>query len=256
MTTLIDSHCHLDRLDLTPFDGSLDRAIAHARDLDVKKILCISVDQKNIAAVIAIAKKYPNVYASVGQHPSEDEVSLSVEDLVALAHDDKVIAIGETGLDYYYDSVDREIQKERFMTHIKAAKQCNKPLIIHTRSAQEDTLSLLEEYDVSRAVFHCFTESWEMAKAGIDRGLYISFSGILTFKNAEDLREVAKKVPLDRILVETDAPYLTPVPFRGKPNCPGYTRYVAECLAKLRGIPYSEVAEQTTQNFMTLFGES
>lgn len=254
MPTLIDSHCHLDRLDLTPFDGSLDRAIAQAAELDIKEILCVSVERETIQNIIGIAEKYSNVYASVGQHPSEEEENLSAEDLVHLANHPKVIAIGETGLDYYYEHTNRDFQKERFITHIEASKKCAKPLIIHTRSAQEDTLQILRDFNVSQAVFHCFTESWEMAKAGIDLGLYISFSGILTFKNAESLREVAKKVPLDRILVETDAPYLTPVPFRGKPNCPGYTRYVAECLAELKGIPYSEVAQKTTENFYRLFG--
>lgn len=253
MPTLVDSHCHLDRLDLSSFENSLDRVIEHAQRLDVNKILCVAVDQKNIATVIEVASRYANVYASVGQHPSEDEVSLSAAELVELAQHPKVIAIGETGLDYYYEHTDREFQKQRFVTHIEAARQLGKPLIIHTRSAQEDTLQLLKEHHVTKAVFHCFTESWEMAEAGLDLGLYISFSGILTFKNAEALRSVAKKVPLERILVETDAPYLTPVPFRGKANCPGYTRYVAECLAEIKGISYSEVATRTTENFMKLF---
>ena len=253
MTKLIDSHCHLDRLDLTPFDGSLDRALAHAAELDVKKVLCISVDAANIKTVLDLAERYPNVYASVGQHPSEDEPSLAAEQLIELAKHPKVIAIGETGLDYHYEYTSADFQKERFITHIEVANKTEKPLIIHTRAAQEDTLSILREYQVSRAVFHCFTESLEMAMAGIEMGLYISFSGILTFKNAESLREVAKQIPLERILVETDAPYLTPVPYRGKPNCPGYTRYVAELLAELRQIPYSTVAKQTTQNFCDLF---
>jgi len=253
MTYLIDSHCHLDRLDLTPFDGSLERALAHAAELDVKKVLCISVDAANIKTVLEIAERYPNVYASVGQHPSEDEPSLTVLQLIELAEHPKVIAIGETGLDYHYEFTSAHFQKERFVTHIEVAQKTDKPLIIHTRAAQEDTLSILRAYQVSKAVFHCFTESLEMAMAGIEMGLYISFSGILTFKNAESLREVAKQVPLERILVETDAPYLTPVPYRGKPNCPGYTRYVAELLAELKQIPYSTVAQQTTQNFCDLF---
>ncbi len=254
MTILVDSHCHLDRLDLSPFEGSLDKALEFSATLDVKQVLCVSVEQKTMADIVAIAEKYPNVYASVGQHPSEEEMSLSADELVRLADHPKVIAIGETGLDYYYEHTNRAFQQERFVTHIEVAKRTSKPLIIHTRAAQEDTLRILREYDVSQAVFHCFTESWEMAKAGLDLGLYISFSGILTFKNAESLRDVARKVPLDRILVETDAPYLTPVPYRGKPNCPGYTRYVAELLAELRGISYSEIAQKTTENFCRLFG--
>ena len=254
MSYLVDSHCHLDRIDLTPFDGSLEKALAFSETLDVKKCLCVSVDKGTMAQVFEIANRFPTVYASVGQHPSEEEESLSIAELIELSKHPKVIAIGETGLDYYYEHTDKKFQKERFITHILVAQRTNKPLIIHTRSAQDDTLAILREYNVDRAVFHCFTESWEMAQAGIDMGLYISFSGILTFKNAEALREVAKKVPLERILVETDAPYLTPVPYRGKPNCPGYTRYVAELLAELKGIPYSEVAAQTTKNFNTLFG--
>ena len=253
---LIDSHCHLDRLDLTPFDGSLDRALAHAAELDVKAALCVAVDRASIPVVIALAEKYPNIYATVGQHPSEDEETLSVAELTLLAQHSRVIAIGETGLDYHYESMPRDFQKQRFIAHIEVSQKLKKPLIIHTRAAQEDTLEILRDHAVSSAVFHCFTESLEMAEAGLELGLYISFSGILTFKNAGDLREVAKKIPLERILVETDAPYLTPIPFRGKPNCPGYTRYVAECLAELKGIPYSIVARQTTENFTTLFGVS
>ncbi len=256
MPHLIDSHCHLDRLDLTPFEGSLDEVLHHAETLDVKHVLCVAVDRANIAKVMALAEQHPNVYATVGQHPSEEEESLSVDDLVVLAAHPKVIAIGETGLDYHYEATSRAFQKERFIAHIKAAERVSKPLVIHTRAAQDDTLEILREHQVSRAVFHCFTESLEMAEAALALGLYISFSGILTFKNAESLREVAKKIPLERILVETDAPYLTPVPFRGKPNCPGYTRYVAECLAEIKGIPYSVVAEKTTENFKALFGVS
>lgn len=254
MPYLVDSHCHLDRLDLSPFEGSLEKALAFSETLDVKKVLCVSVDRGTMTRVFEIADQFPNVYASVGQHPSEEEETLRTTEFLELAKHPKVIAIGETGLDYHYEHTDKNFQKERFIAHILVGQRTNKPLIIHTRSAQEDTLSILTEYHVDRAVFHCFTESWEMAKAGLDMGLYISFSGILTFKNAESLREVAKKVPLDRILVETDAPYLTPVPYRGKPNCPGYTRYVAECLAELKGISYSEVAAHTTENFNRLFG--
>ncbi len=250
---LIDSHCHLDRLDLTPFEGSLDQALAHAATLDVKHVLCIGVDYAGLPRVLEIAEDYPNVYATVGQHPSEDEASLSADQLFLLSQHPKVIGIGETGLDYHYEGNTKALQQERFITHIEVAHRSQKPLIIHTRAAQDDTLQILRDHQVSRAVFHCFTESLEMAKAGLDLGLYISFSGILTFKNAESLREVAKYVPLDRILVETDAPWLTPVPYRGKPNCPGYTRYVAELLAELKGIAYSEVALQTTKNFATLF---
>lgn len=251
---LVDSHCHLDRLDLSPFAGSLSAAIEAAASMEVKKILCISVDMENIKTVLAIAEQYPNVYASVGLHPSENEgEEVDVAVLRQYASHPKVIAIGETGLDYYYEFTDQKSQKERFAKHIEVAQATGKPLVIHTRKAVEDTLSMLKQHRVTEGVFHCFTESLEMAEAGIEMGLYISFSGILTFKNAEALRAVAKALPLERILVETDAPYLTPVPYRGKANCPGYTRLVAECLAELKGIAYPVVAEVTTRNFHNLF---
>ncbi len=251
---LVDSHCHLDHLDLTPFNGSLHAAIEAAASMDVKKILCISVDIENIKAVLAIAEQYPNVYASVGLHPSHnDGEEMDVAVLRHYANHPKVIAIGETGLDYYYECTDQVLQKERFAKHIEVSQAMGKPLVIHTRKAVEDTLTMLREHRVTEGVFHCFTESLEMAEAGIEMGLYISFSGILTFKNAEPLRAIAKALPLERILVETDAPYLTPMPYRGKANCPGYTRLVAECLAELKGIAYPVVAEVTTHNFHRLF---
>jgi TatD DNase family protein len=254
MTYLVDSHCHLDRLDLDAFGGSLANLISEAQKLDVKTILCIGIDLENAKAVTDIAQQFPNVYASIGLHPSENEgEEATVERLIELAQAPKVVAIGETGLDYHYEHTPKELQHERFNMHITAAQTLKKPLIIHTRKAQEDTLSILREHQVDSGVFHCFTEEYEMAKAGLDLGLYISFSGIITFKNAEDLRATVKKIPLERILVETDAPYLTPVPHRGKANFPGYTRFVAECIASLKGISYEEVAEVTTNNFMNLF---
>lgn len=254
MTYLVDSHCHLDRLDLSAFGGSLASLVKIAGDYDVKTMLCIGVDLKNSLEVIDIANQFNNIYASVGLHPSENEgEEATLDRLIEIAGAPKVIAIGETGLDYYYEHTEKALQKERFAIHIEAAQTLNKPLIIHTRSAQEDTISLLQAHQVKSGVFHCFTEDYEMAKAGLDLGLYISFSGIITFKNADTLRETVKKIPLDRMLVETDAPYLTPQPHRGKPNFPGYTRLVAECVASLKGVSYETVAETTTQNFMTLF---
>jgi TatD DNase family protein len=254
MTYLVDSHCHLDRLELEAFGGSMPALLDMAKGMDVRTVLCIGVDLENSQKVIELAQQFDQVYASVGLHPSEDKgEEATVEHLTELAGAPKVIAIGETGLDYYYEHTERELQRERFIIHIKAAEMLKKPLIIHTRKAEEDTLALLREHNVSAGIFHCFTEDYAMAKAGLDLGLYISFSGIITFKNAEALREVVKKVPLERILVETDAPYLTPVPHRGKPNFPGYTRLVAECVAGLKGISYTEVAEVTTNNFMKLF---
>lgn len=253
---LIDSHCHLDHIDLGPFGGSFAAAIAAAKAMDVTRMICVSVDWETLPQVLQLAEQFPEVSASVGVHPTADDgVDPTVEMLVAKAQHPKVVAIGETGLDYYRAPTPAEVsvQQMRFRHHIRAAKLTQKPLIIHTRSARADTLRLLKEEANEAGVFHCFTEDWETAKAGLDLGLYISFSGIVTFKNAQALQEVAKKVPLDRLLVETDAPYLTPAPYRGQPNHPGYTRLVAECIASLRGIPYPEVCAATTENALRLF---
>ena len=253
---LVDSHCHLDRVDLTPFDDNLGAVIEAAQAVDVQKILCVCIDMENFSAVHKIAKEFPNVWASVGKHPTEvGGIEPSVELLVQKAALPKVVAIGETGLDYYrikHES-EKKQQQERFSTHIAAAKATNKPLIIHTRQARVDTIGILQKARVEHGVFHCFTEDWQMAKQGLDLGFYISFSGIITFKNAIELKEVAKKVPLDRILVETDSPYLAPVPHRGKTNYPAYVRHVAEYVAELRGIPYQELADITTGNYERLF---
>ena len=258
MPTLIDSHCHLDRLDLTPFDGDMDAMMAEAKALDVEQMIAVCVDMENAPVVARYAEQYDHVFASVGKHPCDEEnqgVEPTVAMLVEQAKHPKVVAIGETGLDYFRTEPgqDMSFQHQRFITHIEAAKQSDLPLIIHTRAAREDTIAILKAHDAGPGVFHCFTESWEMAKAGLDLGLYISFSGIVTFKNAQELQEVAKKVPLDRILVETDAPSLTPVPYRGKPNHPGYPHYVAHCLAELRGVSYAAICEATTQNTRNLF---
>jgi len=254
MSVLVDSHCHLDRVDLEAFGGSRAALMGEAEKFDVQAMLCVGVNLETAEEVKAIAREFPNVYASVGKHPTEYEgEEVSVERLLALANDPKVIALGETGLDYYFADTKEEVQQARFAMHIAAAKASNKSLIIHTRNARAHTLQLLRSEGAEKGVFHCFTEDWDMAKAGLDLGFYISFSGILTFKNAESLREVAKSVPLNRILVETDAPYLTPVPYRGKPNFPGYTRFVAELIATIKGVSYEEVARQTTRNFEDLF---
>jgi TatD DNase family protein len=255
MAYLVDSHCHLDRIDLNQFGGDLVQAIKATQALDVGHMLCVCIDMENFAAVLAIAEQYDCISASVGKHPTEWEgAEPSVEDLVAKAKHPKVVAIGETGLDYFHGKeAERPLQQQRFVRHIHAAKISQKPLIIHTRQAQTDTIDILRAEQVDSAVFHCFTEDWDMAKQGLDLGLYISFSGIVTFKNATSLQEVAKKVPLDRLLVETDSPYLTPVPHRGKANFPGYTRHVAEYIAELRGIPYQQLRDATTENFSRLF---
>ena len=253
---LVDSHCHLDRIDLTPYEGSLDAALAAAHARGVTRMLCIGVDRGNAEAVCAIARNHDGVYASVGVHPLDiaDELE-TVESLCELADRPEVVAIGETGLDYYYSKDKTEQQQISFRAHLRAASRLCKPVIVHTRDARDDTLASIREAgnaDVG-GVLHCFTESWEMARAAIDMNYWISFSGIITFKNAEELRDVVRKVPLDRLLVETDSPYLAPVPFRGKKNEPKYTREVAECVAALKGVSFEELAEITSANFDRLF---
>lgn len=253
---LVDSHCHLNMLDLSLYPNGIDDVFVSAKQLGVEHMLCVGVDVEHFPEVLAYAERYPNVFASVGLHPTEQESDEpTIEQLVSLASHPKVVAIGETGLDYYRHEGDLTWQQQRFRRHIQAAKQLNKPLIIHTRQAREDTISILKEQGAADVggVLHCFTENWEMAKAALDLNFYISFSGIVTFRNATELQDIAKRVPLDRMLVETDAPYLTPVPYRGKPNQPGYTRYVAEFIAELRQEPLEKIAEQTTANFFKLF---
>lgn len=253
---LVDSHCHLDRIDLEPFDNDLANALKFAGENGVDRFLCVAIDRGNIPDVIAIAERFDNVYASVGVHPNEeDPVEVTAEELLRLADHPKVIAIGETGLDYFRSEGDLEWQKQRFRNHIAAAKTCKKPLIIHSREAREDTIRLMQEEGAAEAggIMHCFVEDWETAHQAMEMGFYISFSGIVTFKNAEPLREVALQVPADRLLVETDSPYLAPVPHRGKSNQPAYVRNVAEMLAELRGETFEALAKQTTENFDRLF---
>jgi TatD DNase family protein len=228
-------------------------------DNQVGHALCISVTLREFPQVLAVAEAYSNIYASVGVHPDyEDEPLLTVGELVELAKHPKVIAIGETGLDYYRLTGDLEWQRARFRTHIRAAIEAKRPLVIHTRAAADDTLRIMREENAQLigGVMHCFTESLELAMQAIELGFYISFSGIVTFKNALDLKEVAKHVPLDRILVETDSPYLAPMPFRGKTNQPAYVKYVAEEVARLRGISFEDLAEASTNNFFTLFKDA
>ena len=256
---MVDSHCHLDRLDLTPYEGDLSKAISAAQDLGVEHFLCVSINLPEWPKVISIAEQFKGVHASVGVHPLEkNHEGLSVESLIELAQHPKVVAIGETGLDYFYDKDDQEGQRERFAQHFQAANQCKKPVIIHTRDAREDTLDIManEADQEVGGVMHCFTESWDMAKRAMDMNFYISLSGIVTFKNAHELKDVAKKVPLDKLLIETDSPYLAPVPFRGKPNEPKYVVQVAEYLAQLRGVSLEELAETTKQNYLKLFNIS
>ena len=253
---LVDSHCHLDRLDLTQVDGKLNGLLAAAAEQDVGHFLCVSINLEDYPAMLKIAEQHDRVSASVGLHPNEREGhDPDVDELVEYAKHPKIVAIGETGLDYFRSEGDLDWQRDRFRRHIAAAKQTGKPLIIHSRDAKEDTLKILEEESAGEAggVMHCFTGDWDMAQRAMDLNFYISFSGIVTFKSARELQEVATRMPAERYLVETDSPYLAPVPHRGKPNQPAFVRHVAEFIAELRGESYEEVAAATTENFRTLF---
>lgn len=252
---LVDSHCHLNMLDLSAFDDNLDTVMDLAKSKQVQNFLCVSINIETLADVLNLAERYPEVYASVGVHPNEQGQAPSVELLCEYAKHPKVIAIGETGLDNYHKIIPADEQKTRFVCHIQAAKQCRKPLIIHTRDAREETLDIMRAEDAASigGVMHCFTETLEMAKAALEMNFFISFSGIVTFKNAKALQAVAKYVPLSKMLIETDSPYLTPVPYRGKANHPANVYYVAKMIASLKGIDLETVAMQTTDNFNQLF---
>lgn len=253
----IDSHCHIDFPELSQ---RLPEILAGMADNQVSHALCVSVDLPDFPRVLALAERCPNVYASVGVHPDYEETQEpTVEDLVRLSAHPKIVAIGETGLDYYRLQGDLEWQRERFRVHIRASRATGKPLIIHTRSASEDTIRIMREEGAGTdaggagGVMHCFTESLEVAQAAMEMGFYISFSGIVTFKSAKELQAVALAVPLERMLIETDSPYLAPVPYRGKMNEPGYVRHVGEFIGKLKNLPAEQVARQTTDNFFKLF---
>ncbi|MDD5296510.1 MAG: TatD family hydrolase [Rhodocyclaceae bacterium] len=250
---LVDSHCHLDFPGLAEH---LPDLLARMTEQGVGHALCVGVDLENFPRVRALAESHPRLFASVGLHPDYTDChEPDVEELLSLAGHPRVVAIGETGLDYFRLTGDLEWQRERFRTHIRAARACRKPLIVHTRAAAEDTLRVMMEEGAGEAggVMHCFTESLSVAERALDMGFFISFSGIVTFKNAVDLKAVARTVPLSRMLVETDAPYLAPAPHRGRTNEPAFVRHVAEEIARLRGISYEEVAEATTANFFSLF---
>lgn len=250
---LIDSHCHLDFPDLI---GDLDEMLANMQQYGVSHALCVCVNIENFPKVRALAEEHSNLYASVGVHPDYADVSEpSVEELVELAAHPKVLAIGETGLDYFRLKGDLEWQRERFRRHIRAARKAAKPLIIHTRDAAPDTLRIMAEENAAETggVMHCFTENLAVAKQALAMNFHLSFSGIVTFKNALQVKEVARAVPLERILIETDAPYLAPMPHRGKTNQPAYVKHVAEEIARLKNISLEEVAQQTTRNFFKLF---
>jgi TatD DNase family protein len=249
----VDSHCHLDFPELAAELPSLLEAMAAAR---VTHALCISVTLPDWPAVHALALEHPNLYASVGVHPDNpDAQEPSIDDLAERSARPKVVAIGETGLDYYRATGDLEWQRNRFRTHIRAARRVAKPLVIHTRAAAADTIDIMRDEGAAEAggVMHCFTESWDVARGALDLGFHISMSGIVTFRNAQQIKDVARRVPLDRLLIETDSPYLAPVPFRGKRNQPAYVPHVAAEIAKLRELPIEEVAAATTANFFKLF---
>jgi TatD DNase family protein len=254
---LVDSHCHLDRIDLTPYAGDFAALLAATRAAGVGHSLCVSIDLEAYPAMLALVEPYAEVSVSVGVHPNEgDIVEPDPDTLVDLARHPKNVAIGETGLDYYHGKGDLEWQRERFRRHVAAARLAHKPLIIHSRDARADTLAILREEGASEVggVMHCFTEDWDTAARAMDLGFHISFSGILTFKSADELREVARRVPDDRLLVETDSPYLAPVPHRGKPNEPRHVVHVVALLAQLRGTDVETIAAVTTANFARLFG--
>ena len=253
----IDSHCHIDFPELAARMPELRAKMAENR---VTHALCVSVDLPDFPRVLALAEEYPNIFASVGVHPDyEDTPEPTVEQLVELSSHPKIVAIGETGLDYYRLTGDLEWQRERFRTHIRASRATGKPLIIHTRAASADTIRIMREEGAGTGnggvagVMHCFTESLEVAQASMEQGFYISFSGIVTFKSARDLQAVALAVPLERMLIETDSPYLAPVPYRGRMNEPGYVAHVAEFIANLKGVSVEEVAARTSANFFELF---
>ena len=257
---LVDSHCHLDLLDLEQCGGSLDAVLANAREHGVERFLCISVNPGNVARVRAIAERYPEVYASAGVHPNEETgpAEPGLDELRRWAEHPAVVGVGETGLDYFRSKGDLEWQRDRFRRHIRVARETGKPLIIHCREAAEDTVRILREEraDEVGGVMHCFAEDAETAKQAMDLNFLISFSGIVTFKSARELKEVAKEVPLHAMLVETDSPWLAPVPHRGKTNQPAWTCHVAATVAELRGIDLAEVAAATTANFYRLFGQA
>lgn len=251
----IDSHCHLDRLDLSDFDNNLDNVVEAAKAADVEQMLCVSVTLDDFASMADKTAKYDNVHLSCGVHPLNQEDNVDEQRLLALADNERVIAVGETGLDYFYAPETQEVQRDAFRKHIRVAKKLNKPIIIHTRDAVQDTLDIMREEGADQVggVLHCFTESMEMAEQAIKMGFYISFSGIVTFKNASALRHVAHQVPDDRFLIETDSPYLAPVPHRGKQNQPAFVVEVAKMLSDIRGQSVEEIARLSSANYRKLF---
>ncbi|MCG7917639.1 MAG: TatD family hydrolase [Candidatus Thiodiazotropha taylori] len=256
---LVDSHCHLDRVALDHYANDFGQFVASTLDRGISHMLCVSIDLESWPSMVSLVESYPQISVSVGVHPNDRERhDPNPAELVELAKHHKVVAIGETGLDYFHGKGDLEWQRKRFRQHIEAAKQADLPLIIHTRDAREDTLSIMQSQGADEAggVMHCFTENWSMAERALEMGFFISFSGIITFKNAADLREVVKQVPMQQLLIETDSPYLAPVPYRGKPNQPIYVHQVAECVAEIKGLSVEQVAAQTSENYYRCFPQA
>ncbi len=256
---LVDSHCHLDCIDLSEFDNNFDNLIQQTLDAGVEHMLCVSINLKQYPAMLEKVRNYPMISVSVGMHPMADETDdFSIDYLTQLATDEKVVAIGETGLDYYYHKDDPDWQQERFRAHINVANKVDKPVIIHTRDASDDTLDILREEGAEKCggVIHCFTETQDFADQALEMGFMISMSGIVTFRNADALREVAKSIPDDKLLIETDSPYLAPMPHRGKQNQPAFVQHVAETLADIRGTSVEHIAEISRNNFYRLFNIS
>lgn len=251
----IDSHCHLDRLELEKLGMDLPAVLAAAASAQVSHMLCVSVSLQEFSAMAALVRQYPQISISCGEHPLHQQLEFSPQQLLSLCQLPEVVAVGETGLDYFYSPDNKATQQAAFAAHIAVARQLNKPLIVHTRDARQDTLALLQSEQAGDCggVLHCFTEDWDTAKAALDLGFYISFSGIMTFRNADALRDVVRKIPLERLLIETDSPYLAPVPYRGKTNQPAYVAAVAQAIAELREVDVSTLAAITSQNFRNLF---
>lgn len=257
--SFVDSHCHLDRLNLEAHGGDFSAMMAATEEAGVSHMLCIGVDLETFPNVQTLAEQYPHVFASVGVHPLYKESrEPSVTELLERAAHPKVIAIGETGLDYFYAKEERDWQKRYFIAHIQAARETGLPLVVHTRGAKDDTLNLLREHGGGevKGVLHCFTEDLDMAQQAIELGFYISISGIVTFRNAESLRDVVRALPIEKLLIETDSPWLAPVPFRGKPNEPRFVANVAECVAELKDVSVEQLGKITADNFFTLFNKA
>ncbi len=253
---LVDSHCHID---FEPLGDNIDSVLSNAKENQIAYMLCVSVNLTDFRRVLSLAHEHDHIFASVGIHPNETPgETVDVQNLVELGNDPRIIAVGETGLDYFRSEGDLDWQRDRFRGHIEAARELSKPIIVHTRDAGADTIQIMKENNAAGVggVMHCFADDWPIAEQALDLGFYISFSGIVTFKTADKIREVALKTPVERILVETDAPYLAPVPHRGKTNEPAFVRYTAEFVASLRDMPLEDFARQTTDNFFTLFNSA